>query len=188
MPPFGFMKILALLCGLALAGIAAMAAEPNIQTIPINDLDGKPTSLKAYKGKTVLLVNVASKCGYTPQYKGLEGLYRKYKDKGLVVVGVPCDDFGHQEPGSPEEIKKFCSENYDVSFPLLEKIHVKGPEQHPLYSALTGKDSPAPGNVSWNFNKYLISPEGKIIAHYDSKVAPDSPELISAIEKNLPKK
>lgn len=182
------MKILSIACAVILAGVAFGASDPTVYNIPIKDIDGKDTSLKAFEGKTVLLVNVASKCGFTPQYKGLEALYRKYKGKGLVVVGVPCDDFGHQEPGTPEEIKQFCSATYDVSFPLLQKVHVKGPEQHPLYAALTGKDSPAPGNVSWNFNKYLISPEGKILAHFDSKVAPESPELTSAIEKALPKK
>jgi glutathione peroxidase len=182
------MKILAVLCVLALVQIAFAAGSANVSNIPIKDIDGKATSLKAYQGKTILLVNVASKCGYTPQYEGLEALYRKYKDKGLVVVGVPCNDFGSQEPGSPEEIKKFCSSKYDVTFPLTEKVHVKGAEQHPLYAALTGKDSPAPGDISWNFNKFLISPEGKIVTRFDSKVKPDSPELVNAIEKNLPKK
>ncbi len=182
------MKIFALLSAIALAQVVMGAGNSTVYNIPINDIDGKPTSLKAYEGKTVLLVNVASKCGYTPQYEGLESLYRKYKDKGFVVVGVPCNDFGAQEPGSPEEIKKFCSDKYDVTFPLTEKVHVKGAEKHPLYAALTGKDSPAPGDISWNFNKFLISPKGEIVARFDSKVKPDSPELISAIEKNLPKK
>lgn len=168
--------------------MVSAATQPSLYLIPLRDIDGAATSLKKYEGKTILLVNVASKCGYTPQYKGLEALHRKYKDKGLVVLGVPSNDFGGQEPGSAEEIKSFCSSNYDVTFPLLEKVKVKGEGQHPLYAALTGKESPYPGDVKWNFGKFLIGPDGKIIARYDSKVAPDSEELVSAIEKNLPKK
>jgi glutathione peroxidase len=181
------MKLIALLIAVACAQFV-MAGSSSVYDIPIKDIDGKPTSLKAFEGKTVLLVNVASKCGYTPQYKGLEALYRKYKDKGLVVVGVPSNDFGSQEPGTPQEIKAFCAENYEVTFPLLEKVKVKGEGQHPLYTALTGKDAAYPGDVKWNFNKFLIGPNGKIIARYDSKVTPESDELVSAIEKNLPKK
>jgi glutathione peroxidase len=162
-----------------------MADESKIYAIPLKDIDGKDASLKAYAGKAVLAVNVASKCGYTRQYSGLEALWRKYKDKGLVVVGFPCNDFGSQEPGTTEEIKAFCSTKFDVTFPLYEKLHVKGPEQHPLYAELTGPQSPAPGPVKWNFGKFLIGRDGKILARFDSKVEPDSEELAKAIEDAL---
>jgi glutathione peroxidase len=158
-----------------------------VQEIAINDIDGKPSNLGKFSGKTVLLVNVASKCGFTPQYKGLEAIHEKYKDRGFTVVGVPCNDFGSQEPGSAKEIKEFCSSTYNVSFPLLEKIHVKGPEQHPLYAYLTGKEAAFPGDIKWNFGKFLISPEGKILARWDSKVTPESKEITEAIEAALPK-
>src|SRR5689334_9473365 len=130
------MKTIAIFCALLLAQIASAEKMKSLQDIPLKDIDGKPTSLKAYDGKAVLLVNVASHCGFTPQYNGLEATYKKFKDKGLVVVGVPCNDFGAQEPGNAEEIKTFCSSRYKVTFPLMEKVHVKGPEQHPLYTAL----------------------------------------------------
>jgi glutathione peroxidase len=154
----------------------------------LRDLDGKATSLKAYKGQVLLVVNVASKCGLTPQYEGLEALYRKYKAKGLQVLGFPSNDFGAQEPGTNEEIKAFCSSNYQVSFPLFDKLHVKGPEQHPLYAALTGQDSPFPGEVKWNFGKFLIGRDGKIIKRFEPKEAPDSPEMVEAIEVALARK
>ena len=153
--------------------------------IPLKDIDGKATSLKSYKGKVLLLVNVASKCGYTPQYKGLEALHQQFQAKGFSVVGFPCNDFGSQEPGTNEEIKEFCSKNYSVTFPLFDKIHVKGTEQHPLYAALTGKDSPYPGDIKWNFNKFLIGKDGKIVKRFDSNVKPESAEMTKAIEEAL---
>lgn len=166
-----------------------MAANtPDLKTIPIKDINGKETSLKQYDGKVLLVVNVASKCGYTPQYKSLEATYRKYKDKGLVILGFPCNDFGSQEPGTNEEIQKFCSSKYDVTFPLFDKIHVKGPEQHPLYTALSGKESPFPGDVGWNFNKFLVGKDGKILKRFDSKVKPDSADMTLAIEEALASK
>src|SRR5580704_10241069 len=137
--------IFSLLFSLLAAQIGSAADAPSIQGIPLDDINGKPTSLKDYSGKVVLLVNVASFCGNTPQYKGLEAMYEKYKDQGFVVIGVPCNDFLSQEPGSADEIKKFCTEKYSVTFPLMAKIHVKGPEQHPLYAALTAKDAGIPG-------------------------------------------
>jgi glutathione peroxidase len=167
--------------------ILAKLVSP-VHEIPIKDIDGKPTSLGQFAGKTVLLVNVASKCGFTPQYKGLEAVHEKYKDLGFTVVGVPCNDFGSQEPGSAKEIKEFCSSTYNVSFPLLEKIHVKGPEQHPLYAYLTGKDAAFPGDIKWNFGKFLIGPDGKVLKRWDSKVEPNSTEITSAIEAALPQK
>ena len=175
---------IALFAGILAAMTTAFAAA-NLQEIPLQDIDGKATSLKAYNGKVVLLVNVASRCGYTKQYKGLEALYQKYKDRGLVVVGVPSNDFGAQEPGSAEEIKQFCSTTYNVTFPLMAKVHVKGSEQHPLYAALTSKDASFPGDVAWNFGKFLVGRDGKVVARFDSAVTPESQELASAVEKAL---
>jgi glutathione peroxidase len=161
------------------------AGEPNLYAIPLKDINGKDTTLKDYAGKALLIVNVASQCGFTPQYEGLEALYRKYKDRGLVILGFPCNDFGEQEPGTNEEIKQFCSSKFSVTFPLFDKLHTKGEEQHPLYTALTGPDSPAPGPVTWNFNKFLISRDGKILAHFESEVEPDSAKLTKAIDAAL---
>jgi len=179
------MKFLPLVAALLMIASTAMSEEPKLYAIPLKDIDGKDASLKAFAGKAVLAVNVASKCGFTRQYSGLEALWRKYKDKGLVVVGFPCNDFGSQEPGTTEEIKQFCSTKFDVTFPLFEKLHVKGPEQHPLYATLTGPESPAPGAVKWNFGKFLIGRDGLILARFDSKVEPDSAELTKAIEDAL---
>ncbi|MGV3773492.1 MAG: glutathione peroxidase [Verrucomicrobiales bacterium] len=182
------MKFLAFILALALVQmVSAETKTGSLQTIPIKDIDGKSTSLKAFDGKVVLLVNVASECGYTKQYKGLEAIYRKYKDQGLVVIGIPSNDFGGQEPGSAEEIKKFCSSKFDVTFPLMEKVKTKGEGQHPIYAALTGKEAAFPGDVKWNFNKFLIGKDGKVIARYESKVDPESEELTAAIEKALKK-
>lgn len=177
------MKILAAMVSLLLAN--TLMADSNLLNIPLKNIDGKSTSLKAYEGKVMLIVNVASKCGFTPQYKGLEAIQKKFKDKGFTVLGFPCNDFGHQEPGSNAEIKEFCSSTYDVDFPMFDKLHVKGSEQHPLYAALTGKSSPFPGDITWNFNKFLVDGNGKIIARFDSKVTPESKEVTEAIEKAL---
>ncbi|MDB6123025.1 MAG: Peroxiredoxin [Pedosphaera sp.] len=180
------MKITLILVALLFVQIvSAEPKSPALYDIPLKDIDGKDTSLKAYKGKVLLVVNVASKCGFTPQYESLEAIQKKYQDKGFTVLGFPCNDFGAQEPGSAEEIKKFCSSKYDVTFPMFEKLHVKGDEQHPLYAALSGKDSPFPGDVKWNFGKFLIGKDGKILQRFDSKVKPNSPELTSAIEAAL---
>jgi glutathione peroxidase len=179
------MKRLTALAFTLLAMTSLHAADAPLYTIPLKDIDGKDTSLKAYAGKALLIVNVASKCGFTPQYEGLEALSRKYKDAGLMVLGFPCNDFGAQEPGTNAEIKQFCSSKFDVSFPMFDKLHVKGPDQHPLYTALSGKDAPFPGDVKWNFGKFLISRDGKILARFDSNVTPDSKELNDAIGKAL---
>ena len=168
---------LVLACGVAMAG--------DLRQIPLKDINGKETSLKTYDGKVLLVVKVASKCGLTPQYKSLEALHRKYKDQGFSVLGFPCNDFGAQEPGSNEEIKEFCSTKYDVSFPMFDKLHVKGPERHALYEALSGKDSPFPGDVKWNFGKFLIGRDGKLLKRFEPKTAPDSPEVTQAIEAAL---
>ena len=172
---------------LALGLACAASAAGSIQDIPLKDIDGKPTSLKAYEGKVLLVVNVASKCGLTKQYTALEALYKKYKDKGLVVLGFPCNDFGGQEPGTLEEIKTFCSTKYEVSFPMFDKLHVKGAEQHPLYAALTGEKGAFPGDVKWNFGKFLVDKQGKPIARFEPRTTPDDPEIISAIETALAK-
>ena len=162
----------------------AMAAG-SLDEIPLKDIDGKDTSLKAYEGKVVLVVNVASRCGYTPQYKGLEAVYEKYKGKGFVVLGFPCNQFGAQEPGTAEEIKTFCSSKYNVSFPLFSKIEVNGPNRHPLYVALAGKDSPFAGDIKWNFSKFLIGRDGKILKRFEPGTTPESPELTGAIDAAL---
>jgi glutathione peroxidase len=169
--------------GLLLACAAALAGD--LHQIALKDINGKETSLKAYDGKVLLVVNVASKCGLTPQYKSLEAVHRKYKGQGFSVLGFPCNDFGSQEPGTTDEIKEFCSTKYDVTFPMFDKLHVKGAERHPLYEALSGKDSPFPGDVKWNFGKFLIGRDGKILKRFEPKVAPDSPEVTQAIEAAL---
>jgi glutathione peroxidase len=177
----------ALIALLALALTLPVMAQPvkSLQDIPLKDINNKDTSLKAHAGKVVLLVNVASKCGYTVQYKGLEALYKKYKDQGLVVIGVPSNDFGGQEPGTAEEIAAFCEKNFGVTFPLMAKVSVKGADKHPLYEALTGKDAAFPGEVKWNFGKFLLGRDGKVLSRYDSKVTPDSAELTKAVEDAL---
>jgi glutathione peroxidase len=179
-----FLRSLLLVTAIALP-LAAQAADTPIYSVPLKDIDGKETTLKPYAGKTLLIVNVASKCGNTPQYRELEAVYRKYKDKGLVVLGFPANDFGSQEPGTNEEIKQFCSSKYDVTFPMFDKIHVKGPEEHPLYKELTGASSPFPGPVKWNFGKFLVGPDGKVVARFEPKTKPDSAEVVSAIEKSI---
>jgi len=162
-----------------------LAIAGPIYEIPLKDIDGKQTSLKPFEGKVVLIVNVASHCGFTPQYTALESVYEKYKAKGFVVAGFPCNQFGAQEPGTAEEIKQFCSSKYNVTFPLYEKLEVNGPNRHPLYVSLAGKESPFPGDIKWNFSKFLVGRDGKILKRFDSKITPDSPEVTSAIEAAL---
>lgn len=178
------MKLIALLATLFAMTVLPIHAE-SIYDIKLKDIDGKDTTLAAYKGKVVLIVNVASKCGYTPQYQGLEATYEKYKGQGFVVLGFPCNQFGSQEPGTNEEIKQFCSSKYHVTFPMFDKIDVNGANRHPLYVALAGKTSPFPGDIKWNFNKFLLGRDGKIVKRFDSKVAPESKELTHAVETAL---
>ena len=178
------MKTIALLAALFVLQTLAAHAE-SIYDIKLKDIDGKDTTLAAYKGKVLLIVNVASKCGFTPQYKSLEATYQKYKDKGFAVLGFPCNQFGGQEPGTNEEIKQFCSSKYNVTFPLFDKIEVNGANRHPLYVTLAGEKSPFPGNIKWNFNKFLIGKDGQILKRFDSKATPDSPEVIEAVEAAL---
>src|SRR5690349_9172664 len=154
--------------------VSAMAMAASIYDYTLKTIDGAPAPLSAYKGKVVLLVNVASKCGYTPQYAGLEKLYEKYKDKGFVIIGVPANNFGGQEPGTDEEIKTFCSRNYNVTFPMMSKVSVKGDDIVPLYGYLTENTG---GDVKWNFTKFLVDKNGKIVNRFESKVTPDSPEM-----------
>ena len=160
-------------------------AADSLYDILLKNIDGKDATLKPFQGKVMLLVNVASKCGYTPQYTALEADYLKYRAQGLVVCGFPCNQFAGQEPGTDAEIKQFCTSKYSVTFPMFDKLEVNGDHRHPLYAALAGKDSAFPGNIRWNFTKFLIGRDGKIIARFDSKVKPDSEEITKAIETAL---
>lgn len=178
----------AYLIALALIMTATLAFASPLYDIPLKDIDGKATSLGAYKGKVLLIVNVASKCGLTPQYKALEAIHEKYKDQGFTVLGFPCNQFAGQEPGSNSQIKEFCSSRYSVSFPLFDKLEVNGANRHPLYVALAGKDSPFPGDIKWNFGKFLIDRDGRIIKRFEPKTTPDSPEVTQAIETALAQK
>lgn len=178
----------------------------SIEAIPVRTIDGHSASLADYAGKVRLVVNVASKCGLTPQYQGLEALYRRYRDRGFEVLGFPANEFGAQEPGTDEQIKEFCSTQYDVTFPLFAKIVVKGPGQHPLYAALTevmptaiklpgtdfrakliehGIDVGASHDVLWNFEKFLLDRRGNVVARFSPDVTPDTDVLVSAIEREL---
>ena len=159
-----------------------------IYDIALHTLDGQPTTLADYKGKAVLIVNVASKCGLTPQYTGLEKIHEQFADRGFAVLGFPCNQFGAQEPGSPEEIATFCSTTYGVTFPLYEKIDVNGEGRHPLYAELTAVNDGEgkAGDIQWNFEKFLLSPEGEIVGRFRPLVEPEAPELLSAIEGVLP--
>ncbi len=182
------MKILNGCVGVGVA-MAAVLSAASLDQIPLRDIEGKDTTLGAYRGKVLLVVNVASKCGYTRQYKPLEEVFRKYRDQGLVVVGVPSNDFGGQEPGTPGEIKTFCASRFGVTFPLMDKVQVRsGAGQHPLYTALTGKDSPFPGDVKWNFTKFLIGREGRILARFEPADEPDSTQVTKALEAALASK
>lgn len=177
------LTILTLAASLFLQVVTTQAGS--LYDIPLKDIDGKDTSLKAYEGKVLLIVNVASKCGYTPQYTGLQALQKKYESKGFTVLGFPCNDFLSQEPGTAEEIKTFCSSKYNVTFPLFTKLHVKGKEQHPLYAALTGKEAKFPGDVKWNFGKFLVGRDGNVIKRFETPTAPESAEVTAAIEGAL---
>lgn len=174
---------------LALLGTTLMAADKTVYDFTLNSIEGQPTPLSSFKGKVLLLVNVASRCGYTPQYTGLEALYEKYKDRGFVIVGIPANNFGGQEPGTNQEIKTFCTAKYHVTFPMMAKVSVKGDDITPLYAFLTDKSAhpQTGGEIGWNFTKFLVGPDGKIIARFDSKVTPESKELTSAVEDALAK-
>jgi glutathione peroxidase len=160
-------------------------AADSIYDIPLKDIDGNATSLKPYQGKVLLIVNVASKCGNTPQYAALEAAYQKYKDQGLVICGFPCNQFFHQEPGTDAEIKQFCTAKYNVTFPMFDKLEVNGANRHPLYVWLAGKDSPFPCDIDWNFAKFIVGRDGKILNHFKAGVKPDSDAVTKAIESAL---
>jgi glutathione peroxidase len=157
----------------------------SIYDVPVNTLHGEPTSLADYKGKAVLVVNVASKCGLTPQYEGLERLHERFADQGFAVLGFPCNQFGGQEPGSADEIATFCSTTYGVTFPMFEKLEVNGDNRHPLYDELTqtADAEGKAGDVVWNFEKFLVSPEGDVVARYRPLVEPEAPEVVEQIQK-----
>lgn len=167
-------------------------AKPGDDQMPalaftMKDIDGNDHDLRQYSGKVVLIVNGASQCGFTGQYKGLQSLYAKYKDKGFVIIGIPTNDFGKQEPGSNAEIKDFCTGKYSVTFPLMEKVHVKGKEICPLYKYLTSKkaDHKHGGDVEWNFTKFLIGRHGRVVDRFDSRTTPNDDKLVKAIDKAL---
>lgn len=170
---------------LALAMTMTGFGASSVYDFTLNSIDGAPTPLSNYKGKVVLLVNVASKCGFTPQYTGLEKLYEKYKDKGFVIVGVPANNFGAQEPGTNEEIKSFCSRTYNVTFPMMSKVSVKGADQTPLYQYLTDKESKTGGEIKWNFTKFLIDKNGNVVGRFEPAVTPEAAELVKAVEQAL---
>lgn len=155
---------------------------------PIHSLSGQATSLNEYKGKALLVVNVASQCGLTPQYAGLQQLHEKYAERGFEVLGFPCNQFGAQEPGSPDEIQEFCSSKYHVTFPLFEKIDVNGDDRHAIYAELTTKADAEghTGDIRWNFEKFLVSPSGEIVDRFPPMTEPAAPELVAAIEAQLP--
>lgn len=159
----------------------------SIYEFSVKTIDGKDVSLSSYQGKALLVVNTASECGYTPQYQGLEALYQAYKSRGFEVLAFPSNDFGAQEPGSNEEIKKFCELKFKTSFPLFAKVPVKGDAAHPLFKYLTGLKENG-GEIAWNFNKFLISPDGKVVAHFPSKIEPTSAALKEKLEAVLPQK
>jgi len=160
----------------------------NVSAIKVKDMDGKDVSLSSYKGKVLLIVNLASKCGYTPQYEELQKLYKKYKDQGLEILGFPCNDFGGQEPGTNQEIKEFCSTNYGVTFKLFDKVKILGKDKNKLYAALTDNDITGTKDVKWNFEKFLIAKNGDIVSRFASKVEPMDKQIIEAIDKELSKK
>ena len=171
-----------------------LVADPNAEKEPsslfdftLKNIDGETQPLSAYKGKVILVVNTASQCGYTPQYEGLQKLYTENKDKGLVILAFPSNDFGKQEPGSASEIKSFCQKNYGVTFPVFEKIIVSGPSPHPLYKWLAAQKAGGPMTPKWNFSKYLVDSNGQVVAGYASKVKPDDKELAAKIEELLAK-
>ncbi len=182
-----YMMMVGSLTGTAKGSRTDAPAPESVHEFTMKSIDGADVPLARYKGKVLLIVNVASKCGYTPQYTGLEELYRRYKDKGLMVLGFPANNFGWQEPGTDADIKTFCSTNYNVTFAMFSKISVKGSDQHPLYAYLTSEDAnPATaGGVKWNFTKYLVGKDGHVIAKFGSGTEPLSEELVKAVETAL---
>ena len=181
------MRKLSFILMLCVAATAFAAGAKGIYQFTMKSIDGQPVTLKHFKGKVVMVVNVASRCGFTPQYAGLEKLYEQYKDRGFVIVGVPANNFAQQEPGTNEEIKKFCSTRYNVTFPMMAKVSVKGDDKAPLYQYLTSTtDNPQfGGDIKWNFTKFLVGRKGNLVARFEPAVKPDSPEVTAAIEAAL---
>jgi len=174
------------LAGLIVLGAAPLLADGGVYNFTLPSIDGNATPLSTYKGKVILLVNVASRCGFTPQYSALESLYEKYKDQGLMILGFPANNFGAQEPGTNAEIKTFCSLKYNVTFPMFSKVSVKGDDTTPLYQFLTRKANPAvAGEIKWNFTKFLVDRNGNVVARFEPAVKPDSGEVVETIEKLL---
>jgi glutathione peroxidase len=176
-----------MLLAILMFGAMGMPGGKSVYDFTMNSIDGEPTSLSKFQGKVVLLVNVASRCGFTPQYSALEKVYEQYKDRGFVIVGIPANNFGGQEPGSNQEIKTFCSAKYNVTFPMMAKVSVKGEDKTPLYQFLTDKSAnpTVGGEIQWNFTKFLIAPDGRAVARFEPDITPDSPQVITAIEKEL---
>lgn len=174
-----------LLLALVLAGPGVAEPEASLLDLEARRLAGEVESLDRYRGQVLLIVNTASRCGYTRQYAGLESLYERYREQGFSVLGFPSNDFGGQEPGSDAEIGAFCKKNYGVEFPMFSKVKVQGDEAHPVYAYLTSRPAPVGGPVRWNFQKYLVDRSGKVVASYPSSVAPEDPALQGAIEKLL---
>lgn len=166
------------------------AKEKSVLDFEVKNIDGADVKLKKYKGSVLMIVNTASKCGFTPQYEGLEAIHQKYKDQGFTVLGFPANNFRGQEPGTDAEIKEFCELKYKVTFPMFSKISVLGEDQHPMYKFLTSKETDPQfgGDISWNFNKFLIDRKGNVVARFSSKDAPQSETVIAAIEKHLAEK
>jgi glutathione peroxidase len=165
---------------------ASLFAVSSIYDFTLPSIEGKPMPLAEFKGKVILMVNVASRCGFTPQYTALESTYEKYKDQGFVILGFPANNFGAQEPGTNAEIKTFCSAKYNVTFPLYGKVSVKGDDQTPLYKYLTTNANPSfSGDIKWNFTKFLVDRNGNVVQRFEPQVTPDSPEVVAAIEKTL---
>jgi len=170
---------------IAMATTTTHHAPPStIYDFKMDNIDGKAVKLSQYKGKVILVVNVASKCGYTPQYEGLEALYKEKKDQGFVILGFPANNFGSQEPGTDSEIKEFCTSKYSVTFPMFSKISVKGDDEHPLYKWLIA-NSGRPDDIEWNFTKFIIGKDGKVFKRFKSKDTPNSPEVLAAIDEAL---
>ncbi len=173
------------LCALLFTILIPMLPAADLQAIPFQTITGEETSLGEFDGKVVLVVNTASKCGFTPQYEGLEKLQQAYGERGFRVIAFPCNDFGRQEPGTAEEIQEFCRTQFGTSFPLMAKVHVKGKEAHPLFAALTAKGSPVAGSIKWNFTKFLIGRDGTPLARFGSRTKPQDEKLVKAIEEAL---
>jgi glutathione peroxidase len=172
----------------ALLCLATLASSPTFYDFSLTDIDGKPFHMKSLKGKVVMVVNVASKCGLTPQYEALEKLYREHKDEGLVVLGFPSNDFRGQEPGTEAEIKEFCQTKYSVTFPMFSKVRVTGSDKHPFFAWLQARSDRPNEEVEWNFGKYLISRKGEVAARFAPRTAPSDPAIVSAINKQLAQK